>query len=226
MALATVTLTDAGWTKGPEGWREPFLPEREGSWGEFTALDDLFDYNGSGVMPGRTWVIAADTASLAARWTALINEADAERKEILFHPQLRGGSVASRHIRKVVEQTIAGSPKRTRPVIQETGQFVGAIQYPFRTLDRQWIIQDARLINDIRPQLWESYSKRQIFLTAPDDQPATSGPAVSLCALVPDLHHYNGRAVASSRSGETPPPHCRTLRLICFSGSKLSTAPR
>ena len=59
-ALATLTLDGEGWKDCPTDWRAPFLPAATGGWATYPALDDLFVYNGSGVMPGRTWVIAPD----------------------------------------------------------------------------------------------------------------------------------------------------------------------
>jgi len=53
-ALSKLSLSDTDWTDCPTGWRDPFLPASTGAWRDFTALDDLFVYNGSGVMPGRT----------------------------------------------------------------------------------------------------------------------------------------------------------------------------
>jgi hypothetical protein len=46
-----------------------------------------FIYNGSGVMPGRTWIIAPDVDSLERRWEKLVH-APADQKEDLFHPHL------------------------------------------------------------------------------------------------------------------------------------------
>jgi hypothetical protein len=42
--------------------------------------------------------------------------------------------------------------------------------------------------------LWSAFSDRQVFATAPDDVSPTSGPAITFTGLVPDLHHYHGRA--------------------------------
>ena len=70
---------------------------------------------------------------------------------------------------------------------------VKPIRYAFRSFDRQWVIPDNRLINRPNPGLWDDYSSRQIFLTAPEDRTPTAGPAVTLLGLIPDLHHYNGR---------------------------------
>ncbi len=52
--LSGVALGGSGWTECPSGDREPFLPESAAAWSSFPAVEELFDYNGSGVMPGRT----------------------------------------------------------------------------------------------------------------------------------------------------------------------------
>ena len=48
----------------PPPWRGPFLPAATGAWATYPKLADFFYDNGSGVMPGRTWVIAPDADSL------------------------------------------------------------------------------------------------------------------------------------------------------------------
>ena len=72
------------------------MPEFSGGWGDFVPLDSVIGDVGSGVMSGRTWVIASDVATLEARWTALLSESDPARKELLFHPQLRKGCLGIR----------------------------------------------------------------------------------------------------------------------------------
>ena len=54
-ALANISLSDAGWAECPTDWRAPFLPLSSSRWSTFPAIEDFFVYNGSGVMPGRTW---------------------------------------------------------------------------------------------------------------------------------------------------------------------------
>lgn len=66
------------------------------------------------------------------------------------------------------------------------------MRYGFRSFDRQWIIPDARLINQPAPKLWEMYGPRQIFLSALMAHSPTSGPAITATALIPDLHQYKG----------------------------------
>jgi len=53
-ALAELSLNTKDWIDCPTDWRAPFLPEFAGKWADFAALRDLFSYDGSGVMPGRT----------------------------------------------------------------------------------------------------------------------------------------------------------------------------
>lgn len=76
--------------------------------------------------------------------------------------------------------------------MSDQASVIGPARYGYRTLDRQWIIPDGRLINQSNPALWEGYSSNQIFLTALDAHSPTSGPAVTITDLIPDLHHYKG----------------------------------
>ena len=66
------------------------------------------------------------------------------------------------------------------------------LRYGFRSFDRQWIIPDARVINQPNPALWKAYSPRQVYLTALEAHSPSSGPAITFTGLIPDLHHYKG----------------------------------
>ena len=191
--LQSVSLVGGGWSDCPADPRAPFLPEFSGGWGDFIPLDALIGDAGSGVMPGRTWVIAPDALTLSDRWDALVSEADEIRKEALFHPQLRKGKVASRHIRKNVSQDLGSHATNRIPIILEQGPVSETISYGFRSFDRQHLPIDARLINDPRPKIWTSHGLAQVFLTAPMDLAPSNGPGLTATALIPDLHHYAGR---------------------------------
>ncbi|MFL6334983.1 MAG: type ISP restriction/modification enzyme [Pyrinomonadaceae bacterium] len=191
-ALGALTLDAEGWAECPSDWRAPFLPESVGAWSTYPALDDLFIYNGSGVMPGRTWIIAPDVRSLRQRWRTLIDAPD-DQKEALFHPHLLNGELGDRHTGRVVNKGLPGYEPRPAPVAEEWDDCIPPIGYAFRSFDRQWIIPDNRLINRPNPELWESYSEKQVYLTAPSDRSPSAGPALTFTGLIPDLHHYNGR---------------------------------
>ena len=191
-ALTELTLDGVGWTDCPTGWRDPFLPAAVGNWATFPKLDQLFGDNSSGVMPGRTWVIAPDAESLIDRWDKLV-KAPAEKKEKLFHPHLRNGQVGDKHVGKVVGKGLGQRPGRPTPLAAEMGGMAAAEQYGFRSFDRQWIIPDPRVINQPNPELWAAHSDRQVYATAPTDRTPSNGPALTFAAVIPDLHHYNGR---------------------------------
>jgi len=190
-ALAALRLDDNGWLDCPTDARAPFLPASGGVWSDFLALEDFFVYNGSGVMPGRTWVIAPDAESLQRRWQRLV-QAPADEKERLFHPHLRAGKPGDKHSRKVVSSALAGFAACTVCVADETGDSLPPERYAFRSFDRQWVLPDVRVINQPNPTLWALRSDRQVFITALSRTGPTSGPAITLTGLVPDLDHYKG----------------------------------
>lgn len=207
-ALESISLDDTQWTSCPRGWRDPFLPAASGEWARYPALNDLFVYDGSGVMPGRTWVIAPDAASLEKRWQALVNAPD-DKKEHLFHPHLVGGKPGDRHVNKPISKGLPGSAFRAAAVSNDREPCIPPIRYGFRSFDRQWIIPDARLLNRPNPELWRAHSNHQVYLTVPFDRSPTAGPALCATALIPDLHHYNGRGGRAiplwlDHSGEVP----------------------
>lgn len=192
-ALGKLSLVESNWINCSSGWRDPFLPAATGAWAMFPSLMDIFVYDGSGVMPGRTWVIAPDADSLKARWARLIAEDDPDKKELLFHPHLRNNKPGDKHIRKAISESLTGHEERTEAVIGDKKPAIEPIRYGFRSFDRQWIIPDARLINQPNPTLWKQYSPRQVHLTVLERVSPSSGPAVTFTALIPDLDHYNGR---------------------------------
>jgi hypothetical protein len=190
--LARLKLDSKGWAECPTDWRAPFLPESTGAWTTYPALEELFIYNGSGAMPGRTWIIAPDSESLQHRWQKLIDAAG-DQKEALFLPHLRNGQPGDKHSRRVVTKGLPGYEPRPTPIADERGPCSAPVRYGFRSFDRQWIIPDNRLINQPNPELWEVRSEQQVYLTAPSDRSPTSGPALTFTGLIADLHHYNGR---------------------------------
>lgn len=187
-ALTDLTLGGDGWTECPAEWRAPFLPKGAAKWTSYPALDALFDYDGSGVMSGRTWVIAPDPQSLERRWEALKAEKDHTKKQVLFHPH-EGGD---RTLEKVIGDGLHGHEARSYSVGADTGAVVKPVRYGFRTFDRQWIIPDKRLLNRPNPGLWRDQSSRQIFATGWMAHSPRSGPALTFTGLIPDLHHYKG----------------------------------
>lgn len=190
--LSKLTLNGTHWVDCSKEWRAPFLPKSKGAWPSFPALDEFFNYDGSGVMPGRTWVIAPDAQSLRQRWQSLVR-APVGKKDALFHPHLRNGQPGDKHLRKVVSTPLHSFPESTISVAAERGECLDPVMYAYRSFDRQWIIPDSRLINQPNPKLWAARHQNQVFLTALGSTSPTAGPAATFCADVPDMDHYNGR---------------------------------
>jgi Type ISP C-terminal specificity domain/N-6 DNA Methylase len=191
-ALGKISIADKDWIDCPSDPRAPFLPVSLNAWATYPLLEELFIYNGSGVMPGRTWIIAPDTATLEARWKKLV-ESPKENKEKLFHPHLRGGQLGDKHSQKLVKTPLHGFTPTTVSVAEATGAMKDLpVPYGFRSFDRQWIVPDSRLINQPNPELWKMRSPKQLFLTALSRTSPTSGPALTITGDIPDLDHYKG----------------------------------
>jgi len=67
-----------------------------------------------------------------------------------------------------------------------------AQRYAYRSFDRHYIIADGRLMSRPRPDLWRAHGERQVYLTSLFSQPLGTGPALTACALIPDLDHFRG----------------------------------
>lgn len=205
--LAGITLDGEGWTLVDRSERDPFTPAPAGEWAGFTPLHQMFAYDGTGVMAGRSWIYAPDQQSLRDRWKLLQDATtDAEKRGLLLHH-------ADRDLDTKLKEGLAGHEYRSTSLRHDHGEVVKPTRIAVRSLDRQWVIPDKRLINRPNPTLWASMSDKQIFLTAIDDDAPPSGPAISFSADIPDVHHYHGRggrvfplwADAAARSSNLDP---------------------
>lgn len=190
-ALAKLSLDGEGWQDCPAEGRAAFLPAATGDWATYPALDDLFAYSGSGVMPGRTWIIAPDADSLTKRWHTLIH-AKPELKEDLFVPHLNKEKLGDRHVQRIVSKGLPGFPDNPKPIAQDKSDCIPPVCYGFRSFDRQWIIPDNRVLNRPNPELWRAHSEKQIYLTVLNRTSPSVGPAFTFTASIPDLDHYKG----------------------------------
>ena len=156
------------------------------SWSENPKLSDFFVWSGSGVTPHRTWPIAPDVQSLERRWNTLASENDADKKEFLFQ------SDRDRNTQKIVALDMGQHTTRRTSIENDKSAVVVPIRYAYRSLDRQWLIPDNRLLSMQRPKLWDQYSTNQIYITALERSQISNGPAFSITALIPDLDHFKG----------------------------------
>lgn len=190
-ALQRLRLDAPGWQDCPMGERAPFLPVAAGAWADFVPLEKFFIYDGSGVQAKRVWVVAPDADSLKRRFARLV-AAPATEKEALFHPTLRSGKPADRHIRSVLSEGLPGFASPLTTLADETGGCLPPVRYAYRSFNRQWIIPDIRVITQPNAALWRSSTSAQVYMTGLSRSAPSSGPAITLCATPPDLDHYKG----------------------------------
>ena len=138
-ALAELTLKRSAWIEGPNGWREPFLPEQRRYLGiSFVAAwHDISSSPAPGVKPGSdVGDCAGRLGRLKPRWRELTASKPMLRAEQAIFPRrmLRSESGDDCH-------NTAWSQHSTRPgkYINDDDELVPPVPYAFRTLDRQWI---------------------------------------------------------------------------------------
>lgn len=183
-------FADVEWKECFNGWHEPMVPVQSGDYFSWPLLTDIFPWQHSGSQYKRTWPIAPDTATLSRRWQKLVESPSSERAS-LFH-ETRDRLTAKPYTQMSV--TKEGALANFTPIAKVTIDSAKppAVRYGYRTLDRQWALLDSRLGDFLRPPLWEAQSDKQLYLTSLITGTLGLGPAASVSAYVPDLHHFRG----------------------------------
>ncbi len=186
--LAAMTVEDSGWRDARLDWQAPFTPTAQSDWDSYPALGQLMPWVAPGVKPNRTWVYAPLEEILSDRWVRLVSESGSERKRVLFK------ETADTALDKV-KKPLPGDDivKANSAFDSETGDFPGAIRIGYRTLDRQWLIPDSRLIHRPSPDLWSARHPTQTFVVEQHAHSFTDGPGLTFSALVPDMDFFNNR---------------------------------
>ncbi|MFE2429943.1 type ISP restriction/modification enzyme [Streptomyces sp. NPDC059373] len=121
---------------------------------------------------GRGWVVAAEAATLRARWDRLVTTEPTER-DTLFQV------TRSRSPRSAVPQ-LPGHPAPGGRLAREDGPCPEPVQVMHEPFDRQWLIPDNRVIDSARPELWRVADTTHQLYTV---EAAEAPPAYS--ALLP-----------------------------------------
>jgi len=179
-------FADLDWQDCPTGWQDSFLPRGTGNYYAWPLLTDIFPLQYSGVQFKRTWPIGQTKAMLEKRWAALVSAPPAERPALFrdtasrVHQQfanLDGSELRA----PALSSLAADAPPPT------------IARYASRSFDRQWAFADARLGDRMRRPLWRSHSPKQVYLASLLTDVLGLGPAATVSAEVPDLHHFSGR---------------------------------
>ena len=178
-------LESVAWRDCPDDWQAPFLPRGDGDFWSWPLLTDVFPWQQSGTMFGRTWPIAESNRVLEERWETFC-EADTTERAKLFREN------TERKIEKSYLEIGSSTRMPTLASLPKNADAPRIERYAFRSFDRQWIYADARFADRIAPPLWKSYSAKQIYFTGFLTEIYGDGPALVASAYVPDKHSFRG----------------------------------
>ena len=182
---AITNLSSVTWQDCPADWPAPFRPTGQGVYFSWPLLTDLMPWQHSGVQLKRTWPIAPDAETLEHRWRGLLNAAD---RSTVFR------ETGDREVHRTYFVALIEANDSTPISDLPTGAPVPDMKrYAYRSFDRQYIIADGRLMSRPRPDLWQAHGERQVYITSLLTSPIGTGPALTACAAIPDLHHFSGR---------------------------------
>lgn len=200
--LAELSIRDGCWHPCPSG-REGALRPQSAGWTEFPALGDLLPWQQPGVASNRNWVWAPDLDTLRRRWRRLI-AAPAHEKSRLFK------ETQDRRIDHAYPAR-AGVPSGNTPISIERALEPTVVRVAFRSFDRQYLINDRRVVDRHRPELWTSQSDRQIYVCEQHSHAIDRGSALSFATLVPNVDcfmgHTGGRVLPLFRTPNAATPN-------------------
>jgi hypothetical protein len=178
-------LDQIEWRDCPSNWSDPFLPVGIGIYPTLPLLTDIFPWHHSGAQFKRTWPIGATHAVVRQRWETLLRAPSNERAALFVETRDR-----------VIGQTFDNGLPGSNSVSINTARFnedqTSVVRYGHRSLCRAWSAFDTRLGDFLRPEIWQTASPHQVFLTSLLSHPIGVGPSATVTALIPDLHHYRG----------------------------------
>lgn len=192
-ALAELALTGSQWRDARTCWQAPFTPAATTDWDDYPALNDLLPWSAPGVKPNRNWITAPAASVLRERLTRLISETDITRKGELFKQTDTSTLTSTTQPFDGPADTEPNTSRSFTAEIVAHAKQAKIVRYGFRSLDRQWIIADRRLIDRSRPELWAARIAGQVFVIEQHAQPISDGPGIVFSALIPDMHHFNNR---------------------------------
>lgn len=187
--LGELAFDDERWRDVRDGWTAPFTPAAATDWDEFPAVDDILPWRANGIMAGRGWIYSPSEIVLETRLRELINEDDSRTKSEMF------GDGRDASLTKTKKPLPGSDTERgTRVAFGKTQMFTSAhvVRCGFRTLDRQWVIADSRLMSQPSPTLWAGRVPGQVFAIELHSEYPRTGPGLVFTNLIPDVHHFRG----------------------------------
>ena len=184
--LNSSSLFDDEWVVMDGDPRNPITPEKSSEWIEFIKLSDVMPFHSYGIKQNRTWVNDPNKNTLIKRWTRLANSQVASRGELLKETDTR--SISSRGV------DLANGEELGPINVRLKGDPASIVRCSFRTLDRQYLLADSRVIDRPRPELWQVNGSRQIYFSAMEAHAVGEGPGLTIAPYIPDNDHFKGNS--------------------------------
>jgi predicted helicase len=184
--LDSTGLFGSDWTILESALTEPITEKKSSEWLEFIPLLDLMPFHANGIHQQRTWVNDPSKKVLKERWQKLVNARVVSRHELMKETSSRKLSSTGIDLELNVQ---------LGPLNQGLNQDPASIvRYSFRTLDRQWLLADSRVIDRPSPELWEVRGSKQLFFTMLNAIPIELGPVISVAGWIPNLNYFKGNS--------------------------------
>lgn len=189
------------WQECMDGWQDPFLPSGNAAYLDYPLLTNLFPWHTNGVQVKRTWPIGERPEVLRSRWAQLIAPiAAAESKGRAGPDSKRLNARRAKQLKETRDRKVDKEYPRldgdgrlpALSTLTKSAECPRIDRYAYRSLDRQWVLVDSRLIDYMRPSIWRAHSDRQMYLTSMLTEVMGEGPAAVVSSAVPDLHHFRG----------------------------------
>lgn len=178
---------DVNWQKCMDGWQEPMLSAGVGIYFGWPLLADIFPWQQSGTMAGRTWVFDAHSKPLIRRWQKLLAGTGGARRTWFKE------SPTGRHIGDTPAQLPPAMDRLPSLATITDGPLPATERFGWRSFDRQWCLADGRLWDRPGPAVWFVRSPQQVYLTSLITKVLGLGPAATVSAFVPDKDYFCGR---------------------------------
>lgn len=172
------------WRDCLTGWTEPFLPKSDKPYWDWPLLTDIFPQQENGMQFKRSWPIAENVDVLQRRWNAFLIASD--RKKAFKESRDREITKKYPSLDDPLAKLVPLCDLKAGASLPKVGRVA------FRSFDRHWALLDSRVGDYLRPALQRTHSDRQIYLTSLLTDVLGEGPAATVTALIPDLHHFRG----------------------------------
>ena len=180
------SVYDDAWINIEGNPLDPISAENSSEWLDYIKLSDLMPFHSYGIKQNRTWVNDPSQEILISRWRKLAGSPIASRGKLMKETVSR--SIASRGVD-------LGSGAELGPInFRVSADPASVVRCSFRTLDRQYLLADSRIIDRPRPQLWAVNGERQIYFSAMVKHPVGKGPSISIAPFIPDNDHFKGNS--------------------------------